>query len=367
MNRMQLISSVRLSLAVSLAALVAGCDRQAVQVYQVPKESSAPAPAALPPMMAEAGAQPRLVWTLPAGWQEVPAAQMRLASFAVNGADGKKADVSIIPLGGAAGGELSNVNRWRGQVGLAPVTEEELSKLGESLQVAGTEAKLYDLTGGQSHILVTSLQRDGTSYFFKMTGDDELVGKQKGSFIAFLKSVKFETGEGLPPNHPPVAADASTLPADHPVITMNSPQIAPEEGTKPTWTLPSGWAEEPATRMLIAKFAAGETTARAEVTVSSFPGDVGGLAANVNRWRQQISLPPLGETEAVQAAKPLELPAGKASVVEMDSASGRLVGVILPQGGQTWFFKMMGNEKTVAREKEAFLKFVESVKLPHGH
>jgi hypothetical protein len=32
---------------------------------------------------------------------------------------------------------------------------------------------------------------------------------------------------------------------------------------------------------------------KAEVTVSAFPGDTGGLLANLNRWRGQIGLEPV--------------------------------------------------------------------------
>ena len=56
--------------------------------------------------------------------------EMRAASFRVAGKDGKQADVSVIPLPDPAGSDLDNVNRWRGQVGLPGVSEEELAKLG---------------------------------------------------------------------------------------------------------------------------------------------------------------------------------------------------------------------------------------------
>ena len=52
------------------------------------------------------------------------------------------ADVSVIPLPGMAGRDIDNVNRWRGQVGLAPVSEGELGKLAETVQVGGQEGKL---------------------------------------------------------------------------------------------------------------------------------------------------------------------------------------------------------------------------------
>ena len=39
-----------------------------------------------------------------------------------------------------------------------------------------------------------------------------------------------------------------------------------------------------------------------------------------------------------------------------------LVGAIVPQSGQTWFYKLMGDAKVVEAHKDAFMKFVQSVK-----
>jgi len=381
-NRIQIIQAVRGCCAVGLVAALAGCDRNEVKVYQVPKEASAPAApaaAAMPPMSGEVPAQPNLTWTLPEGWQEAPAGQMRLASFSATGEDGKKADVSIVPLGGVAGGDLSNLNRWRGQVGLAPVTAEELPKLGEKTEVAGAEATLFDIVGTnpageKSRILVTALQREGTSWFFKMTGEDALVEAQKPKFQAFLKSLKFDASAAaaLPADHPPIGGNAPALPPDHPAMGSAMPGLATDNPAKPQWTVPAGWIEQAPTAMLLAKFSAGDATAPAEVTVSSFPGDVGGLPANINRWRRQLGLPPLDDAAANQTATSLDVAADKGSLVEMDGQDAktgqpaRLIGVAVPHEGQTWFFKMMGNEKSVAHEKDAFLKFVQTAKLSHA-
>ena len=139
---------------------------------------------------------------------------------------------------------------------------------------------------------------------------------------------------------------------------------------KPAWTVPAGWAEEPLTPMLLAKFSVTDQDARASITVSAFPGDVGGLLANVNRWRGQVSLPPINEADLAQAVKQLETQAGDASLVDLVGTDAskknrvRLICVVLPHAGQTWFFKMMGDELVVAREKDAFLEFVQTAKFP---
>ena len=59
-------------------------------------------------------------------------------------------------------------------------------------------------------------------------------------------------------------------------------------------------------------------------------------------------------------------------LVEMEGTDGRtgqkarLLGVIVPQGDQTWFYKLMGDEQVVEREKGAFKTFVQTVKYPNA-
>ena len=190
-----------------LVLAVAGCDRDHVKVYHVEStDAAAPtpppvaAPAAMPgkmPMTMPAGLPapdnsglPPLKYALPAGWTEKPATQMRVASFEVS-ANGKTADISVIPLGGAAGGMTANVTRWRGQVGLPPVTDEETVKAAELAAVGDQPADLFDLAGGGQRIIAVIFHRADTAWFFKMTGDAQLVEAQKPAFVSFLKTVQF--------------------------------------------------------------------------------------------------------------------------------------------------------------------------------
>jgi len=197
--------------------VLAGCGRNDVQVYQVAKEPTQTPPVAMPPGhpdTAAGSAAPALKYKAPSGWQEVAPGEMRAASFRVTGENGKLADVSVIPLPGMAGSDLDNVNRWRGQVGLKRISQDELAKLAEPVRMDGQPAQLYDQagenpgSGEKTRILAAITRRDGTAWFFKMTGDDEWVAQQKPAFIEFLQSVVF-TARGaqapLPPSHPPIA------------------------------------------------------------------------------------------------------------------------------------------------------------------
>jgi len=359
-----------------LAATLAGCGRDDIKVYRVAKEASqepaaqeqAPAPASSQPDTV--AARPRLQWKRPEGWKELPPSEMRLASFAVAGKDAKQADVSIVPLPGMAGGNLPNVNRWRGQVGLAPVQEDELAKLGEDVVAGGQPAKLYDMagenaaSGDKSRILAAVQNREGTAWFFKMTGDDQLVAKQKPAFIEFLKSLTFAAGgadasaaapSALPSGHPPI--DSAALAAASATAASPSPD-------RPEWKVPAGW-KETSGQFLVAKFLiSGADNARAAVNVSITGG---GLAANVNRWRGQLGLAPLSDDDLAKQMHPMAK-GSEAKLIDLsgiEAATGqkaRLIGVVVQQPDKTWYYKLMGNSQLVAQEKSAFLTFVESAK-----
>lgn len=42
----------------------------------------------------------------------------------------------------------------------------------------------------------------------------------------------------------------------------------------------------------------------------------------------------------------------------------QLVAVNVPHGANTWFYKLVGDAVVVPREKEAFVKFVQTVAYP---
>ena len=144
---------------------------------------------------------------------------------------------------------------------------------------------------------------------------------------------------------------------------------APEH---PAWTVPAGWTEQPPSPMLLAKFVATDNAARAEITVSAFPGDVGGLLANVNRWRKQVTLEPIAEADLAKTVTQVDSPSGKMMLVDFggtDAKTGRpaqLAGLIVPQGEKTWFYKLLGDAAVVAREKAALVKFAQSVKYSNA-
>jgi hypothetical protein len=136
-----------------------------------------------------------LNYSAPAGWKKVPDAKMSKATFEV-AEDGRRAIVTITPLGGGAGGLEANVHRWREQVGLPKVSDEQARKLVTTLSAAGKEYAYVDLSGSTRRLLVAIVPQGDTTWFVKMDGPVDLLGKQKASFEAFVQSVRFDGGPG---------------------------------------------------------------------------------------------------------------------------------------------------------------------------
>lgn len=225
------------ALLIVLALAAAGCRRDEISIYTVPKESDGPGaavtapvaaplpaptagtpPAALPPghpdilsspgmdmggaqaagIAPSAGPENRVTWKTPRGWIEKPGSGFRYATFVVPGPGGRVGDLSVTVLDGDAGGLLSNVNRWRDQIGLPALAEPELGAQTERATLGGRPMTVVNFVSAEPMIdgkfkkrlraaLCTS---DGRTWFFKLTGDDALVAGADKDFRAFLASLK---------------------------------------------------------------------------------------------------------------------------------------------------------------------------------
>src|SRR5207249_4359851 len=98
--------------------------------------------------------KPPLTWTVPENWKEVNAKAakgefQRFATFRLRAPQGEELELTVFALGraGQAGDVLANVNRWRGQLGLGPVSAEGLKGVTEELKVGDTRVALVDMLG----------------------------------------------------------------------------------------------------------------------------------------------------------------------------------------------------------------------------
>ena len=200
--------------AVTALLLAAGCHKASVSSYRIPKEKDAELPptagastnagtaeATTPPAPGNSMAQTPvptaegagLTWTAPTEWKIKQASAMRKGSFAVPGEGGSDADLSITAFPGDVGGELANVNRWRGQVQLPPLAESDLAGQVTRTEHDGLAFAIVDFTGtgaNAQRILGAIVPFRGATWFFKLAGSDATVGKAKPAFLSFLQTVK---------------------------------------------------------------------------------------------------------------------------------------------------------------------------------
>src|SRR5437762_8442773 len=134
---------------------------------------------------------PPIKWTTPEGWTEVPPSSMRYASFSAPAGEGGKIDISIVTFPGDGGSDADNVNRWRGQMGLAPVDANAVSSQVAPLKTADTMFSTIDIAGNKTRTIAAWTRRNGRVWFFKATGTTAAIEKEKSNFVKFIESVRF--------------------------------------------------------------------------------------------------------------------------------------------------------------------------------
>jgi hypothetical protein len=194
--------------------------------------------------------------------------------------------------------------------------------------------------------------------------------------LAFLAGLLPACGSDDSPGRFEPARETKGPPDAPPHATQTPLPPAGDEGLGLEWKLPAGWSELPASPYRQANFRLpGET--KAECYLSLLPGEVGGLAANITRWRTQLALPPLppGEIANLPHAQLL----GRDGVVvdfsgtwkgmagTENEPNWRLVGVLQVSPTGSAFFKMYGPDALIAAEKDNFLALASSIRPAHAH
>jgi hypothetical protein len=353
----------------ALLVLAAGCDnRNSVQVYQAPKETPAPdsmpAPTAANPPMAAPAVASAPTWVVPQGWSQLPAQEMRYATFAVDATD-PKLNVIVYTFGPESGALLPNVNRWEQQIGAPVSAEADLPKVVTHMQNNGSEIDSIDLKGpppqGQTEgtrMLSAIIPANGQVWFLKFVGPASKVTAHKAEYDGFLKSISF----GAPSASPVVGPVAQpTAPAGTGADPHAGTSLIP---AFKAYTVPQGWALDPQERpMRVATFHIADGTQQADVIVSMLPADKFGTPeANMNRWRGQVGLDPVADATSVPRTN-VTVDGGTGFVVDLTGADQQLVVAQITKGSNTFFFKLIGPSKLVEAQKKAFDSFLQSVQF----
>lgn len=139
----------------------------------------------------QSGQGPQVHYETPAGWSEQPATGMSMATFTV-GEGPMPAQLTVIPLGNEAGDLLANVNRWRGQIGLAPIERDAAKRESEPIDVGGGKGTFIRIVGAERSILAVLYPAGDRVWFITLKGGNDLVAGEIENFQSFVHSLKIE-------------------------------------------------------------------------------------------------------------------------------------------------------------------------------
>jgi hypothetical protein len=164
-----------------LLCFVAGCDESDIEYYEINKKPHNNS------IEEEPHNHSPYAWDIPMGWKQKIGGQMRIVSFSV---EGKDLDVSIVQLGGKAGGLVANINRWRDQIGLKAASEEEIKKSIKKDKSAVGEFSYTVLSNKKESILASIYDLPGVTLFVKAKASNSVVLEEKVNFLSLCRSLR---------------------------------------------------------------------------------------------------------------------------------------------------------------------------------
>jgi hypothetical protein len=313
-------------------------------------------------------------YDLPEGWTTRPTTSMRLVNLVV--ARDPRAECSLVLLGGDGGGLKANVDRWRGQMGLAPMSAAEFAAL-DHAPLLGQDAVRVDFTGAYAgmggeamsgyRMLGLLAVAPGGSAFLKFTGPADVVGAEVEAFYALGASLRpagtaAPAATGAAPSSGETAADTAT-PGATVVAGMR------EVGETLSWIAPASWTRGGPRMMREVTFTT-DTSGATECYISSLGGDGGGIRSNFDRWRGQMGAEPLNDLEVAELPR-IDSLGTQAILIEIGGSftgmggeqvqDALMLGAVIALDDRTIFVKLVGPAASASAERENFRAFLASL------
>ncbi|MDG1242415.1 MAG: hypothetical protein P8R37_08005 [Opitutae bacterium] len=131
---------------------------------------------------------------------------------------------------------------------------------------------------------------------------------------------------------------------------------------------PEGWEKLDASGIRKANLKVTADSGSAEITILTFPGDVGGRLANINRWRGQVGLEAATAEDLPAYTTDYDISGHRGLYVRLEGETQSILGALLPFHGSTWFVKMLGDTQTVLANEASMKQFLDSIQLEdHAH
>ena len=189
------------------------------------------------------------------------------------------------------------------------------------------------------------------------------------ALVVILGAIGACEQERIDEQHVPKGVEPTAEPAQpaQPTTAMppspDAPAPVESSGVFP-WTVPVAWTLSPETSaMRVATFVATVEGRPIPIAVTRFEGQVGGVLANVNRWRGQMGLPEIAEgdlEETLTRFGPPEWP-GYTLRVAGESQHMLAAGVYERAQDRTWFARVTGAPADIGAIEPDFQAFVRSI------
>ncbi len=208
-------------------------------------------------------------------------------------------------------------------------------------------------------LFLTACGRQDEAVVYEVPREDPQPPSSTGAGMAPMMAATSGAGEEAAPTAEPGAS-----PGVNPMAGQSLPEGSLSESSEnPDWTPPEHWTEQAASSMRRATFVGSNAVGDFEIAVTSFPGDVGGELANVNRWRGQLNMEPVSQAQLEGVLERSEVDGVPVAVTHIDNGDFSMRVAMLPYGGDTWFVRLSGVSAAVAEEVDAYSEFIESIRF----
>jgi hypothetical protein len=256
-------------------------------------------------------------WTMPRGWKEDHAGGPGRQACLHFGEQDPKLEMTVVRLPGDGGGLAANVNRWLEQLGLERATEAQVASLVKKVPGANVEAQVVDLVG---------------------------------------------------PTRPSGGPRMMAKPEEQQAAPRSGEQQLDSVRSMFTFERPPSWKENPQPdKGRIFEFRIDAADGSALVTFTIMGGEGGGLAANINRWRNQAGLEDQGDQAVARSATPIQFVGTDAHFVEAIGKEKGILGVIALNPQFSMFLKMDGAPLVVAAQRSTFMRVAQSFQMKGRH
>ncbi len=302
------------------------------------------------------GTRDRRISFMPgSAWARLSSTQFRTLNFAF-GPD-NVGECYLSEISGFLDGGLSNINRWRKQMGLEDMSADELAKLPRKL-FAGGEVAFVKLDGTFSggmgaedamkdyRMLAMILMLDCEAYSVKMTGPAFLLDRQESEFLAFCETLEISPDPDAEPYMQATVGPFEFLrPCDWEYVVPDSDELVRR---------PIGFEIGP------------NGEAKCEIGIA-VDGDKASPISIANQWRVAANLPAYTEEEFTALPEQI-LMGSRGKWIEYISGDTTFFGVVsqLASGGlapMTIVTSLKGPTDLVTPEKVLFRAFAETIRL----